>query len=150
MTDNERIHILIERYFEATATDAEEAELKQLLADPATDPTPEVEEARAVMGYTALQKAIHRPAHKSTKRRWTSAAAAAAIMIGIITISYHITDPSDTVDSYATVYMDGKIITSTDEAMAIMQSQLGAIGAADTHSATAKAFSALESMISEE
>ena len=150
MTDKERIHILISRYFEATATDAEEDELRMLLSDPATEPTTEVEEARAVMGYTALQKAIHRPSRKKMRKRWASAAAAAAILTGIITITYHTTGQPDAADSYAAVYTDGKIITSTDEAIAIMQSQLGAIGSADARSATAEAFSVLESMISDE
>lgn len=58
MTRNEHIHLLIERYFEATATAAEERELKHILADPTIDATAEVEEARAVMGYTAISKAV--------------------------------------------------------------------------------------------
>ncbi len=152
MTTNERIHILIERYFDASTTETEENELRLLLADPETEPTAEVEEARAVMGYTSLQRAIHHPksGNENRVKKWTRGAAAAAMLTGIITVAYHALPHSEAAPSYATVYTDGQVITSTDEALAIMHAQLSAMGSAEANGATADAFSALDNMLADD
>lgn len=120
--------ILIERYFEATATKAEEARLRAILADPDTPATPEVEEARAVMGYTTLQKTIARPAEQPRhKMPWHTIASIAASVAVIAAIGFHFSTNGGT-HPEATIYAQGKISHSTDDALAIMDRQLGALG----------------------
>lgn len=120
--------ILIERYFEATATRAEEARLRTILADPSTPATPAVEEARAVMGYTALQKAIAGPSdHRSRIMPWRTIASIAASVAVVAAIGFHFSATGGPQPD-ATIYAQGKISHSTDDALAIMDRQLGALG----------------------
>lgn len=151
MLKDERIHYLIARFFEATATRAEEEELKLLLTDPSTEPTPEIEEARAVMSYSAIEKAVYSPSKKPNSTHILfKAAAAAAVMCGIITTTYFATKNPDSTCSIAAIYINGQEIKSTDAAMTVMQSQLRAMGRATEHSASTEALSALESMMTDE
>lgn len=120
--------ILIERYFEATATKAEETRLRAILADPHTPATPEVEEARAVMGYTTLQKAIARPTEQPRhKMPWRTIASIAASVAVVAAIGFHFSANGGS-QPEATIYAQGKISHSTDDALAIMDRQLGALG----------------------
>lgn len=119
--------ILIERYFEATATRAEEARLRTILADPSTPATPAVEEARAVMGYTALQKAITGPSDRRRTMPWRTIASIAASVAVVAAIGFHFSATGGP-QPEATIYAQGKISHSTDDALAIMDRQLGALG----------------------
>lgn len=120
--------ILIKRYFDATATKAEERRLRAILADPSTPVIREVEEARAVMGYTTLQKARLRPAaprHHTVP--WRTIVSIAASVAVVIAISVHFLAPEGQQPD-VTIYAQGKISHSTEDALAIMNHQLGALG----------------------
>lgn len=139
--------ILIERYFEATATAAEEARLKAILADPATEPTEAVEEARAVMGLTAVRKAVAQRPQEPTKAgagRWIAAAsvAAAVAVAAIMCLEFQ---HEASVTSTATIYARGTVTHSTDLAMDIMAVQLGAMGEASANSPASDILRILES-----
>lgn len=134
--------ILIQRYFDATATAGEEKRLRAILADPATDRTPAVEEARAVMGYTAVASAVIRPRRSS--RRWVAAASVAASVAVVVLIGWHSLSAAD--DNTAVIYANGRVIHSTEQAIDIMTAQLGAIGEAAKDSPATHALMILETM----
>lgn len=119
---------LIERYFEATATAEEEEQLRHILADPATESTPAIDEARAVMGFTSLLRSRapkKRRIMTSRVRAIASAAATIAIILGIslFYINGHHEPQAD-----AAIYCQGEVNHSTEDALEIMRSQLGSIG----------------------
>lgn len=134
--------ILIQRYFDATATAGEEKRLRTILADPATERTPAVEEARAVMGYTAVASAVIRPRRSS--RRWVAAASVAASVAVVVLIGWHSLSAAD--DNTAVIYANGRVIHSTEQAIDIMTAQLGAIGEAAKDSPATHALMILETM----
>lgn len=135
--------ILIKRYFDATTTADEEKRLRAILADPATERTPAVEEARAVMGYTAVASAVIRPRRSS--RRWVAAASVAASVAVVVLIGWHsLSAAAD--DNTAVIYANGRIIHSTEQAIGIMTAQLGAIGEAAKDSPATHALMILETM----
>lgn len=134
--------ILIQRYFDATATAGEEERLRAILADPATERTPAVEEARAVMGYTAVASAVIRPRRSS--RRWVAAASVAASVAVVVLIGWHSLSAAD--DNTAVIYANGRVIHSTEQAIDIMTAQLGAIGEAAKDSPATHALMILETM----
>lgn len=135
--------ILIQRYFDATATAGEEERLRAILADPATERTQAVEEARAVMGYTAVARAVIRPRRSS--RRWVAAASVAASAAVVALIGWHSLSAADD-DSTAVIYANGRVIHSTEQAIDIMTAQLGAIGEAAKDSPATHALMILETM----
>lgn len=148
MTQNNDIERLIERYFDCTASPEEEALLKALLADPATEATPAVEEARAVTGYTAVQKAISEDVGQPrpnvlTPQKWIASAAAAAAVALAVTIGWH-AGRGDSLPDTAIVYAQGRVIHSTDDALDIMASQLGAMGKASADSPAADILKSLQ------
>lgn len=134
--------ILIQRYFDATATAVEEKRLRAILADPATERTPAVEEARAVMGYTAVASAVIRPRRRS--RRWVAAASVAASVAVVVLIGWHSLSAAD--DNTAVIYANGRVIHSAEQAIDIMTAQLGAIGEAAKDSPATHALMILETM----
>ncbi len=134
--------ILIQRYFDATATAGEEKRLRAILADPATERTPAVEEARAVMGYTAVASAVIRPRRSS--RRWVAAASVAASVAVVMLIGWHSLSAAD--DNTAVIYANGRVIHSAEQAIDIMTAQLGAIGEAAKDSPATHALMILETM----
>lgn len=134
--------ILIQRYFDATATAVEEKRLRAILADPATERTPAVEEARAVMGYTAVASAVIRPRRS---RRWVAAASVAASVAVVMLIGWHsLSAAAD--DNTAVIYANGRVIHSAEQAIDIMTAQLGAIGEAAKDSPATHALMILETM----
>lgn len=133
--------ILIQRYFDATATAGEEERLRAILADPATERTQAVEEARAVMGYTAVARAVSRP-HRNNSR-WVAAASVAASAAVVALIGWHSLSAADD-DSTAVIYANGRVIHSTEQAIDIMTAQLGAIGEAAKDSPATHALMILE------
>lgn len=134
--------ILIQRYFDATATAGEEERLRAILADPATERTQAVEEARAVMGYTAVARAVSRP-HRNNSR-WVAAASVAASVAVVVLIGWHSLSAAD--DNTAVIYANGRVIHSTEQAIDIMTAQLGAIGEAAKDSPATHALKILETM----
>lgn len=152
--NKDHIQILISRYFEATATAEEERQLKEILADPTTEATPEVEEARAVIGYTAIERKLHTPdkqASTNNGSRWRAMTIAAASAAAAITLGWSfLNNDNNPYESNATIYAQGRVIESTDQAMAIMEAQLGAMGKASENSAATNALNALGEMMNEE
>ena len=73
---------LAARYFEAETTDAEEEALARFLVTPAAQGK-EFDELRAVMGYVATGRAVHRKQRtRSIRLRYYAAAAAVAAPLG--------------------------------------------------------------------
>lgn len=127
--DIKRLHQLIERYFDATATSAEEAELLRDLADP-TLTSPEIEEARAVIGFFAVERS-----RKTTRRRhlpagWQRAAAAVAIAavcgVALFTMPGRDTKQPDR----CVAYVGDTEVTDSRMVMAMMRSDLSDLGEA--------------------
>lgn len=76
---------LAARYFEAETTDAEEEALVRFLATPAAQGK-EFDELRAVMGYVATGRAVHRKQRtRSMRLRYYAAAAAVAAILVMVT-----------------------------------------------------------------
>lgn len=125
-TDIKRLNQLIDRYFDATATEAEERELRLTLA---TTPlsSEKIDEVRAVMGYFALsRKAQARNTSKGVS--WLRAAAiAVAAACGTALLTYH---PGDKVADQCVAYIGETEITDSHEVLAMMRSDLAEIGEA--------------------
>lgn len=126
--DINRLHELIDRYFDATATEAEEAELLRGLADP-TLTSPRIEEARAVAGFFAVERS-HRSRQRIRTPRWPkmAAAIAAAAVCGtaLLTLPNHENSEPDR----CVAYVGGTEITDSREVLAIMRSNLDDLGEA--------------------
>lgn len=76
---------LAARYFEAETTDAEEEALARFLATPEAQGK-EFDELRAVMGYVATGRAVHRKQRtRSIRLRYYAAAAAVAAILIMVT-----------------------------------------------------------------
>lgn len=146
------IELLINRYFEATATKEEEQTLKRLLADPSTPSTPAIDEARAVMAFSAISRpAASKRNDKSSavihnRAAILKAAAAAALLISVGWGAVSDSGVEASSESFAAVYDRGNFSNSTDVALSIMRSQLGAMGQESENGATAKAIDLLDAM----
>ncbi len=122
-TDIKRLHHLIDRYFEATATEAEERELRLALAS-TTLSSDKIDEARAVMGYFTIGRKARRQSGA-----WLRAAAAVAVAAVCATaILTYRTD--DKADDRCVAYIGGTEITDSHEVLAMMRSDLDEIGQA--------------------
>ena len=88
MKENERTYQqwkeLAERYFEAQTTDVEVEALARFLAPPAS-PGKEYDELRAVMGFVATGRAIHK--RQRTRRVRLRYYAAAAAITGVLALT---------------------------------------------------------------
>lgn len=126
-SDIKRIHQLIDRYFDATATDAEERELRLTLA---TTPlsSEKIDEARAVMGYFAATRnvAAKKPAIGASWLR-VAAAIAVAVVCGTALLTYQ---PGDKVADRCVAYIGETEITDSHVVLAMMRSELSEIGEA--------------------
>ena len=119
----ERIDEMIERYFEATLSEEEEAALKAFLASPEGQ-GPEYDEVRAVMGYFATGRrfgSAHRPFRSMSPlsrslslskgtRRLIAIAASLAI---IVTLGVNLYNKSNICVSF----VDGKKVTDKEVVM---------------------------------
>ncbi len=111
---------LIERYFDATTTDAEEQRLKQFLASPQSA-SPQYNEIKAVMGYLTTAKHHHK-SHRTKKRPINSTkhalkwSIAAAITIGLFLTTWQINTPNGDI---CIAYINGQ--KYTDEAIVLAQ-----------------------------
>ena len=110
---------LIERYFDASITDAEEQQLKQFLASPYSN-SPQYDEIKAVMGFLSIGKRYNSPPKKQQTTRtnsvlkWSVAAAVAIGIFGTATIQLNNND-------ICVAYIDGK--KYTEEAIVLAQMQ---------------------------
>ena len=107
-------HRLIERYFDALTTPAEEQRLKRFLASPHSD-YPEYDEIKAVLGYLSTGKRYHTPREQNKRiininqvLKWGTAA---AIAIGIFgTATWNINKETEDI---CIAYIDGKKYTDS-------------------------------------
>ena len=126
-TEIRRLHSLIDRYFDATATEDEERELMKALAS--TDlSTEKIEEARAVAGFYAVGRAKERRRMKpASHRNWQRAAASVAVALvcgaAILFFSGH----SDVSPDRCIAYIGEETITDSQMVLAMMQSDLDEI-----------------------
>lgn len=117
---DERWLQLIERYFDATITDAEEQQLKQFLASPHSN-SQQYDEIKAVMGFLSTGKRYNSQSKKqriigiNRVLKWS---VAAAIVIGIIgTASIQFRTPSN--NDICIAYINGE--KYTEEAIVLAQ-----------------------------
>lgn len=128
--DINRLHELIERYFDATATEAEEAEMRRGLADMSLN-SPRIDEARAVTGFFAVERQRQRRAAAPRQTvHWPRIAAAIAVAAvcgaALLTIPRH----SDAEPDRCVAYVGDTEITDSQEVLAIMRSNLDELGEA--------------------
>lgn len=117
---DERWLQLIERYFDATITDAEEQQLKQFLASPHSN-SQQYDEIKAVMSFLSTGKRYNSQSKKqriigiNRVLKWS---VAAAVVIGIIgTASIQFSNTSN--NNICIAYIDGK--KYTEEAIVLAQ-----------------------------
>lgn len=131
-TDNKQMLRLIELYFEGETTLEQERELRRMLA---TSPlrTPEVEEARAVLGVVAMiprERVIRSPSRFIPVIQ--RVAAAAAILVAVIGISVYLTHvpeaPADNSDE-CFAYIGQEEVRDPEVVLDIMHEQLSYMAA---------------------
>lgn len=112
---------LTERYFEGATSIAEEGRLRSLLADRRLD-GPDLDEARAVMGYAMFMPRARR--HRSIS--WSAVSGmAAAIAVGV-TVAFGLArnDSGINVQSQCIAYVGGHEVTDRDAVMAMVNEDL--------------------------
>jgi len=125
--DINRIHELIGRYFDASASEAEERELKQALASTKLL-TAEIEEARAVLGYYAVsKKATAKRRRITTMPRTVAASIAAAIAIAA-TIATTLMMRDNEIENRCIAYVNGVEITDQEHVMSIISDNFRSLG----------------------
>lgn len=123
----EQIETLIEKYFDCTATDEEEATLQRSL--PLCPWHSEaIDEAMAVMGYTAVGAQLHKAQqmkHSTHIRRlWQVSAAAAVIAIAAGGSLYYQNYRHSNV---CVAFVNGERVTDSKSVMALMRSDLSSV-----------------------
>lgn len=112
---------LIESYFDATITDAEEQQLRQFLVSPLAE-DPQYNEVKAVMGFLSTGKRYNSQPKRTPIRKINSAlkwSTAAAIAVGIFgTAALHFGNSNNDI---CVAYIDGK--KYTEEAIVLAQMQ---------------------------
>ena len=108
----ERIDEIIERYFEATLSEEEEAALKAFLASPEGQ-GPEYDEVRAVMGYFATGRSRRFGSFGKLRNRTRRLIAVAASLVILVTLGVNIYNKSNICVSF----VDGKKVTDKEVVM---------------------------------
>ena len=128
--------MLIQRYFEAETTEAEENELRSFLStSPGLDSR--YDEVRAVMGYLAVGRSLNkkkmarRPSHMIRTMRHVGVAASLALMIGFV--SFYWSDLISDRESYV-AYVDGNKITDRAIVSQLMQESFAEVGIGEAES----------------
>ena len=111
---------LIQRYFDATTTSAEETLLRRELARPEAQ-APSADEARAVLGLFAAQRKRHTARRHSRSRIWAAAAGVALLLAA--GGSFVAQRDAATQASYI-AYVDGDVITDSQHVLDMMRSDL--------------------------
>ncbi len=122
-TSKEEWMKLVERYFEAETTDAEEARLRRfLVSEEAADE--EFDEARAVMGLLAVGRTLH-PSRQAKRRRILSPVlyrvAAVALLVLVSTATWKLADSRQ---NTCVAYVYGEKITDVEAVMSQMRLSL--------------------------
>lgn len=138
-----QLNTLIEHYFNGDTSVEEERILRNELATTRLD-SPEINEARAVMGYGLAQ--YNRRSHRSEKKHWLRAVASVAIIALLSTTGYHLSQ-SGNVTPDCIAYIDGQRITDNDKVIDMMFEGLSNIADAAEASQT-QTISSLENLIS--
>lgn len=128
--------MLIQRYFEAETTEAEENELRNFLStSPGLDSR--YDEVRAVMGYLAVGRSLNkkkmarRPSRMIRTMRHVGVAASLALMIGFV--SFYWSDLISERESYV-AYVDGNKITDRAIVSQLMQESFAGVGIGEAES----------------
>ena len=108
----ERIDEIIERYFEATLSEEEEAALKAFLASPEGQ-GPKYDEVRAVMGYFAAGRSRRFGSFGKLRNRTRRLIAVAASLAILVTLGVNIYNKSNICVSF----VDGKKVTDKEVVM---------------------------------
>lgn len=141
--NTEQLNTLIERYFNGETSVAEERILRDELAASQLG-SPEINEARAVMGYSIAQRNTH---HKANNRRvWLRAAASLAI-IATLTVTAYRLNLNDHISTQCFAYVDGQRITDNDQVINMMFEGLSNVADAADESQL-QAISSLEDLVS--
>lgn len=117
---DERWLQLIERYFDATITDAEEQQLKHFLASPHSN-SQQYDEIKAVMGFLSTGKRYNSQSKKqriigiNRVLKWSVAAAVVIGIIGTASIQFRTTSNND----ICIAYINGE--KYTEEAIVLAQ-----------------------------
>ncbi len=128
--------MLIQRYFEAETTEAEEKKLRSFLStSPGLDSR--YDEVRAVMGYLAVGRSLNkkkmarRPSRMIRTMRHVGVAASLALMIGFV--SFYWSDLISDRESYV-AYVDGNKITDRAIVSQLMQESFAGVGIGEAES----------------
>ncbi len=119
-TDINYLYRLIERYFDATASEGEERELRRLLASTRLE-SPEIEQARAVLGFYAAGRT---PRVRRRLRLPAAAAAAVVVVAGIGAAALFGPWRAGGQANQCVAYVGSTEITDSHRVMAMMQSEL--------------------------
>lgn len=136
------IEALVARYFEAETTDEEESRLRRLLCSPEGQ-DPRFDEVRAVLGFLAVGRQIHRqqpsptkqPARRRPLLRRPLAAAAAIVTICLAGTAVWTAQRTVDADRNAEVYIayiGNRKITDKDIVMREMHNSLAAVTATES------------------
>lgn len=120
------LHQLIELYFEGATTLEQERRLRGMLLSADCPDTPDVAEARAVMGYTAVMSKprLQRP------MQWMQKAAIVAALLTVGALGWVVADRSLARTNVCIAYVDGQRIDNHDAVLGIMEAQLAQMGEA--------------------
>ena len=128
--------MIIQRYFEAETTEAEEKELRSFLStSPGLDSR--YDEVRAVMGYLAVGRSLNKkkmarsPSRMIRTMRHVGVAASLALMIGFV--SFYWSDLISERESYV-AYVDGNKITDRAIVSQLMQESFAGVGIGEAES----------------
>jgi hypothetical protein len=128
--------MLIQRYFEAETTEAEENELRSFLStSPGLDSR--YDEVRAVMGYLAVGRSLNkkkmarRPSRMIRTMSHVGVAASLALMIGFV--SFYWSDLISERESYV-AYVDGNKITDRAIVSQLMLESFAGVGIGEAES----------------
>lgn len=120
--DINRLHNLIDRYFDATSTEAEEHEMLKGLADMSLS-TPKINEARAVTGFFAVEREMrysHKGHYNGVARVAAAIAVAAIGCIAIFTPQKYESDRSNV----CIAYIGDTKVTDNETVLSIMRNEL--------------------------
>lgn len=124
---------LVERYFEAETTEAEEAALRRFLCT-LQGSAPRYDEVRAVMGFLAVGRSQQAPAVPQKKGRSIRLqtlgriAAAVIVAVGVGLAAWH--TQSQSTEVYI-AYVDGREITDREAVIALMTGTMQEVLAED-------------------
>lgn len=119
MNDTEYILGQLQLYYDCRLTDAEEARLRTLVACSRSD-RPEIEEARALMGF-------RRPQRRSRRRVFATVAAAASLLV-MLAVGGWLMHDSRTAPGASYAYCGGVYINNENEVLDILAQNLSEFG----------------------